>query len=131
MSTRNSSRPLASVLTEVVSEVAYLIQTEIRLARAEVSEKIARAADGGKLIGAGAVLLLASLFLLLTAIVRFLVLAGIPDHWGFLIVGVIVAIAGVVLLMKGSNDLKGSALVPKRTIDQVRADISVVKEQVK
>ena len=58
-------------------------------------------------------------------------LAGIPDHWGFLIVGVIVAIAGVVLLMKGSNDLKGSALVPKRTIDQVRADLSVVKEQVK
>jgi len=77
------------------------------------------------------VLLLVSLFLLLTAVARFLVLAGIPDYWSYLIVGIVVAIAGVVFLMKGANDLKGPALMPKRTIDQVRQDISVVKEQVK
>jgi len=131
MNTRHSNRPLASVLTEIVSEVAYLIQTEIRLARAEISEKLGNAANGGKYIAIGGVLLLVSLFLLLTAVVRFLVLAGIPDHWSYLIVGAVVAIAGVVLVMKGANNLSGSALVPKRTIDQVRADITVVKEQVK
>jgi hypothetical protein len=37
---------------------------------------------------------------------------------------------GVALLMKGINNLKGSALVPQRTIQQVRADVSLAKEQV-
>jgi hypothetical protein len=33
--------------------------------------------------------------------------------------------------MKGINNLKGSALVPRRTIEQVRADLSIAKEQVR
>jgi hypothetical protein len=45
-------------------------------------------------------------------------------------VGVVVAALGTLLLMKGINNLKGSALVPQRTIEQVRADFSVAREQV-
>src|SRR5205085_8820945 len=37
-------RPLASVLTQVVSDLAFLLQTEIRLARAEIGEKLSIAA---------------------------------------------------------------------------------------
>ena len=57
--------------------------------------------------------------------------AGLPDQWGLLIVGVVVAALGTLLLMKGINNLKGSALVPQRTIEQVRADFSVAREQVR
>jgi hypothetical protein len=38
---------------------------------------------------------------------------------------------GGALLMKGINNLKVQALVPQRTIEQVRADLSIAKEHVR
>jgi hypothetical protein len=96
-----------------------------------MNEKVSRVANSGALIGAGAVVMLPAVFILLLAIVRWLEVAGLPDQWGLLIVGVVVAALGTLLLMKGINNLKGSALVPQRTIEQVRADFSVAREQVR
>jgi len=126
-----STRPLASLFTDVVSELSHLFQTEIRLVRAEMNEKVSRVANSGALIAAGAIIMLPAVFILLLAIVRWLAVAGLPEQWGLLLVGAAVAALGVVLLMKGLNNLKGSALVPQRTIEQVRADLSVAKEQVR
>jgi len=126
-----STRPLASLFTDVVSELSHLFQTEIRLVRAEMNEKVSRVANSGALIAAGAIIMLPAVFILLLAIVRWLAVAGLPERWGLLLVGAAVAALGVVLLMKGLNNLKGSALVPQRTIEQVRADLSVAKEQVR
>jgi putative superfamily III holin-X len=129
MTTRE--RPLASVMTQVVSDLAYLLQTEIRLARAEISEKVSQAANGGAFIGVAAILLLTGLFVLLLAAVRWLEIAGLPDQWGLLLVGGAVVALGITLALLGMKNLKGSALVPDRTIEQVRADINVAKEHVR
>ena len=131
MAVRDSARPLASLFTDLISEVTQLFQAEMRLVRAEMNEKVSRVANSGALIGAGAVVMLPAVFILLLAIVRWLEVAGLPDQWGLLIVGVVVAALGTLLLMKGINNLKGSALVPQRTIEQVRADFSVAREQVR
>jgi xanthine/uracil permease len=131
MATHESARPLGSLFTDVVSEITHLFQTEMRLIRAEMNEKVSRAASGGAMIGAGAVILLPAVFLLLLAIVRWLAIAGLPEHWGLVLVGAVVAVIGVALLTKGVNNLKGPALVPQRTIEQVRADFSVAKEHVR
>lgn len=131
MSTREASRPLISVFTQAVSDIAYLLQTEIALARAEISEKLGKVANGGILIGAGALLALAGLIVLLFAIVQWLAIAGLPYQWGLLIVGALVLIIGVVLVKKGTGNMKGSALVPHRTVGQFKADLSVLKEQIK
>jgi hypothetical protein len=131
MASHESARPLGTLFTDVVSEVTHLFQTEIRLVRAEMNEKVSRVANSGALIGAGAVILLPAVFILLLAIVRWLAVAGIPEQWGLLIVGGVIAILGVALLMKGINNLKGPALVPSRTIEQVRADVSLAKEHVR
>jgi hypothetical protein len=131
MATRESSRPLTSVMTQIVSDLAYLLQTEIRLARAEIGEKISRAANGGILIGISAILLLTGLFVLLLAAVRWLEVAGLPNQWGFLLVGGVVVMAGIILALVGSRNLKGSVLMPDRTIEQVRADFTVAKEHVR
>ena len=130
MATKDSSRPLASVMTQVVSDLAFLLQTEIRLARAEIGEKLSSAANGGMLIGIGAVLLLPGIFVLLLAIVRWLEVAGLPDQWGLLLVGAVTVGIGVALALIGANIFKGSALVPDRTIEQLRADYTVAKEHV-
>jgi hypothetical protein len=131
MPTRDASRPLTSVLTAMVSEVAYLLQTEIRLARAELSEKLSNAANGGAMIGAAAILLLAGLFILLLAAVRWLEIAGLPDQWGLLLVGGAVVAIGLGLVLAGARNFKGSALMPHRTIEQVRADFLIAKEKAK
>jgi len=131
MATRASSRPLTSLMTQVVSDLAYLLQTEIRLARAEISEKLSRAANGAIYIGISAILLLTGIFVLLLGAVRWLEVAGLPNQWGFLLVGGVVVAAGIVLALMGSKNLKGSALMPGRTIEQVRADFTVAKEHVR
>jgi uncharacterized membrane protein YqjE len=131
MPIRETTHPLTSAITRAVSDIAYLLQTEIRLARTELSEKLGKVANGGILIGAGAVLALAGLIVLLLAIVQWLAIAGLPLEWSLLLVGAVVLVLGAVLLMKGTNNMKGSALVPHRTIDQLKADLSIVKEQMK
>ena len=131
MAAHDSTRPLASLFTDLISEVTELFQAEIRLVRAEINEKVSRVANSSALIGAGAVVMLPAVFILLLAIVRWLEVAGVPEQWGLLIVGVGVAALGAILLMKGINNLKGSALVPQRTIEQVQADFSVAREHVR
>jgi hypothetical protein len=130
MASHESSRPLGSLFTDVVSEVTHLFQTEMRLVRAEMNEKVSRVANSGALIGAGTVVMVPAVFILLLAIVRWLEVAGLPEEWGLTIVGAVIAIVGAVMLMKGINNLKGPALMPDRTIRQVRADVSLAKEQV-
>ena len=131
MATRESARPLTSLLTQMVSEVAYLLQTEIRLARAEISEKLAAAANGGAMLAAAGILLLAGLFVLLLDIARWIEIAGLPDQWSLLVVGGMAVLIGLGLAFAGARRFKGSALVPQRTIEQVRADFSIAKEPLK
>jgi mannose/fructose/N-acetylgalactosamine-specific phosphotransferase system component IIC len=130
MASHDSSRPLGSLFTDVVSEVTHLFQTEMRLVRAEMNEKVSRVANSGALIGAGAIVMIPAVFILLLAIVRWLAVAGVPEQWGLTIVGAVIAIVGAALLMKGINNLKSPALMPDRTIRQVRADVSLAKEHV-
>jgi uncharacterized membrane protein YqjE len=124
------SRPLAALLTQIVSDLSFLLQTEIRLAKAELSDKASQVANGGIFIGIGAVSLLAGLFILLMAAVRWLEVAGLADRWGYLLVGVVAVGIGVALALKGVNSFKPSALVPDRTVEQLKADYTVAKEHV-
>jgi len=121
--------PVTSVLTAVVSEVAYLLQTELRLARAEISEKLSQYINGAVLLGSAVALVLPGLVVLLLAIARWLAIAGMPEEWGLLLIGVVVIAIGAGLAFAGINALKVSP-VPERTLEQVRADFSVAKEQV-
>jgi hypothetical protein len=68
--------------------------------------------------------------MLLHAIVRWLAVAGLPDQWGYLLVGLIAGGAGIAVLMSGINRIKETNLVPDRTIRQARDDFATVKEHV-
>ena len=48
---------------------------------------------------------------------------------GLTLVGFIAVLAGAALAIKGGRALTGPALKPQRTLDQLRADISIAKEQ--
>jgi uncharacterized membrane protein YqjE len=131
MATRDQDHPVTSLITSVINEITHLMQTEFRLARAEVSEKVAQLSNGGILLGVGAVILLPGLTLLGFAIVHWLIVAGLAQEWAFTAVAVVVLLIGGGLVMAGINALRASSLMPERTIDQVRADFSIAKESTK
>jgi Putative Actinobacterial Holin-X, holin superfamily III len=127
---QETNRSLVQLITDAMNEFANLFQTEIRLVRVELSEKLNRFAGSGAMIGAGAVAAIVALILLLQAAVKWLAIAGLPEEWGLLLLGFLVGVIGIVLLVKGINDAKATSLLPERTISQVRADIATVKEHV-
>jgi Putative Actinobacterial Holin-X, holin superfamily III len=125
-----NGRSLVQLVTDAMNEFATLFHTEIHLLRVELSDKISRIASSGTMIGAGAIAAIIGLVLLLQAAVKWLAIAGLPEEWGLLLVGIVVAILGVVLLMSGINTVKSTTLLPERAMNQVRADIATVKEHV-
>jgi len=130
MANKDTDHPVTALFTSVINEITHLLQTEFRLARAEVNEKVGQLSNGAVMIGAGAVLILPGLVVLFFAIARWLAIAGMPEEWGLLLVAAVVLVVGAALAFAGINALKASSLVPERTIDQVRADFSIAKEQV-
>jgi hypothetical protein len=130
MGPRDDKRTIVNLITDVIGDAAHLFQTEIRLIRTEINEKINRLANGGTLVAAGAVAAMAAVFLLLQAIVRWLAVAGLPDQWGYLLIGLVIAGVATALLMKGINKVKSTNLMPDRTLDQLKADFATVKEHV-
>lgn len=122
-------RSLKDLFADLTDSITTLFRKEIQLARAETSEKITQVGMAIGAIAGGGILALAALIILLQALVIGITEAGVPAGWSALIVGVVVAIIAYVLIHKGTNDLKGANLAPNRTVDSLRRDAQVVKEQ--
>lgn len=125
------SRTVPDILADLAKEFTSLFRTEIRLARAEVSEKISLAGMALALIVAGAVLLMAALVLLLQAAVVGLIEQGFTPALATLIVAGSTLIVGIVLLWYGLSRLKPRHLAPMRTVDQLQRDAAVARAQVR
>jgi hypothetical protein len=131
MATRESARPIVSLMTNVASDLGYLVQTEFRMARAEVSEKVSAASNAGAYLAIGGVIALGGFIALLFDIASWINVAGLSYPLSLLIVAVIALVIGAALAMVGVNRLKRSSLVPGRTLEQMREDYTVAKEHVR
>ena len=123
-------RSLKELLSDLTNSVTTLVRKEIQLARAETSEKITQSMIAVGSIAAGGILALSALIVLLQALVIAIAELGVPPALAALIVGLVVAVIAYVLIHKGTNDLKATNLAPARTMDSLRRDAQVVKEQV-
>jgi hypothetical protein len=123
-------RSLKDLLVDLSNSMTTLFRKEIQLARAETSEKVTQVGVALGSIAGGAILALAALIVLLQALVIGIAEAGVPAGWASLIVGIIVAVIAYILIHKGTSDLKASNLAPSRTVDSLKRDAQVAKEQV-
>ena len=130
MAVAEDTRPLMRIVADVLNDFASLFQAEIRLMRTEMNEKVSRLVNSGTLIAIGAIGLIAALLLLLQALVKWLAIAGLPEEWGLLLVGVAIAVIAAALLMKGVDTLRKTALMPERSLRQMQADLTTIKEHV-
>jgi hypothetical protein len=119
---------LPNAVSDVVSDLADLFQKELRLARAEISDKIAIKLQAGVWMSAAGMLALIAVLFGLQAAVFGIASYGIAMHWSCLIVAGTIAVIAAIAFLKGRSDAK-EELAPSRTIKQVKRDISTVKEQ--
>ncbi|HVT55321.1 MAG TPA: phage holin family protein [Xanthobacteraceae bacterium] len=124
-----NGRSIPELLADVFSQTGTLVRKEVQLARAEISNKVARAATGLGLVVGGSVLLTPALVILLQAGA-----SALSEQYGFtpaisaLIVGGITLVVGLILFIAGFNCLKFQNLMPNKTIHQLQEDASLAKE---
>lgn len=129
MSHNPNDRSLAGLVTDALSQISTLFQTEVRLARTELAEKAERVVAGLGAIVGGAIFTLAALIIGLQGIVAWMVAYGFSPQLAALIVTVATGAVGAVMLTGGIAALKGDSLTPNRTIRQLQRDAAVAKEQ--
>jgi uncharacterized membrane protein YqjE len=125
---RLKNTTLPRVLSEVVADVADLFQNELRLAKAEISEKITTKLNAGIWMSAAGVLALMAMLIVLQALIYAIASTGVATHWSCLIVAAGLAVIAAAAFFKGRADAQED-LTPGRTIHQIKRDISTAKEQ--
>jgi hypothetical protein len=126
-----NSRSIPDLVSDAFGQLAKLVGNEFDLARAELADKAAQVGRAAGLIGAGAVIAMPALVLVLFAIAAALIRAGLSDPVAYLITGVAAAVVSAALIATGLNRLSGDALKPSVTLDQVQRDKVAVKEMVR
>jgi hypothetical protein len=122
------SRSIPELFSDAVGQLAKLIGNEFELARAELSEKASLLGRAVALIGAGAVILMPALVLLLFAVSAALIRGGLSDPVAYLVTGAGAGLVSAALIGVGLSRLSGDALKPSVTLDQVQRDKVAARE---
>lgn len=127
---------LGNLFTDLTRELSTLVRQEAQLIKAEVSEKATDAKAGAVEMAVGGALLLVAFFILMLAAVaglnQLLGVTAIDYPWlSPLIIGLLVAIAGIVMMLWGRQSLGTGTLAPRRSTESIRRDTEVLKEQFK
>lgn len=123
-------RSMAEVLKDIAGNLQQIIRAEIRLAKVEVREEMAKAKRAAIMIVLGAMFGALALALLLLAAVY--LLAGWVQPWlAAAIVAVGAGAVGGALAAVGAKQLKLVALPPPRTVTSVQENIQWAKAQTK
>jgi Putative Actinobacterial Holin-X, holin superfamily III len=121
---------VVTLFTAAIAQSADLVQTEFRLARAEISEKLAALRIGLAMMAVGAIFLIVALGMLLQALVSVLIASGMSPPVAILLVAGGAAAIGLVLFLMGQKRLNPEELVPDRTLTSLSRDGRMMKETV-
>jgi hypothetical protein len=130
MAEERNGQSLPDLFSDVLNQVTNLFRTELRLAKAELGEKVGDMASSAGMIIAGAVLLVGAKLLLLQGFVLALVALGIPPLWSTFAVAILIGLIGYLVVRKGLSNLSVQHLTPERTLHSLNRDAAVAKEQV-
>jgi putative superfamily III holin-X len=128
MADRLANSGLLQAFGDLIGDLSDLLQKEIRLAKAEVADKItAKLQAGGWMLAAGILGLLAAA-LIVQAAVFAVASFGFALHWACLIVAAALVIVAAAAFYHGRS-LAEEDLTPHRALGQVAQDIKTAKEQ--
>jgi VIT1/CCC1 family predicted Fe2+/Mn2+ transporter len=121
-----STRSIGDVVSDIVADLQQIMRAEVRLARTEIREELAKMRSGATLLMTAGVVGVLGLALLLMAAV--FALATIWPLWASaLAVGVAVAIIGALLGSAGLHRFRAVQLPPQKTVETVKENIQWAK----
>jgi hypothetical protein len=112
-------RSTVELLLDLVRQGRELLLVEMSLARTELAEQGRSISSGLSAVAVGLALLPIGLSLIFVAISLFIARFGVPLDLAFLIVALVVIVAGLLALRYGVRSLKPSRLVPAKSISQI------------
>ena len=125
---RLQSSGLTHAFTDLLADLGDLLQKEIQLAKAEVTEKISSRLQASVwMVAAGLLALIAVLFIVEAAVFA-IASFGLALHWACLVVAAVLAGAAVAIFFYGRSLAEGD-LMPTRSARQISQDIRTAKEQ--
>ena len=120
---------LGEVIGHLFTDLQDLFQGEIRLARAELDQKLDRVVMAAIWLVGGALVAFAGLVVILQGIAAILALF-LPAWAAMLLVGVLIVVVGGLFAKSGLAMLSLKALTPGRVTASLQKDARVVKEHI-
>lgn len=117
-----------TLIVTAFRQFSQLMQDEVALAKAEVSQNLSRAGTGLALMGVAALLALTALNVLATAMVGYLAATEMSVGTAAIVVGAGLLIAALVLALMGKGRLSADAMTPDRTVQNLKDDVDTMKE---
>lgn len=125
------SRPsMTSLIEGLFADLRALVVQELRLASHEVREELGKARSAGISLALGAGLSVLGGLLLILMIVHMLNAAGLPLWASYGLVGLVLGGSGVALIMKAKTKAGDIHVVPIRTVQTMKENVSWIKEEV-
>jgi hypothetical protein len=121
---------IGSLVRGVLMDIRDLLREEVALARVEISEQAGRAKLAAASLGAAAVALaFGGTFLLIAIAVGIADLLDWPVWTGFLIVALLLSVAGFVMLSSGRKKLRDVQPVPEETVRTLKENSEWLKRR--
>jgi uncharacterized membrane protein YqjE len=125
----SGERTISTVLQDTLANVQDIVGAEVRLAKTELREELAKAQSAGLLLGIGAVAAIFSiLFLLLASL--YAMSRVLPQWAAALIVAIVVAVVAGVTLAAGIRRFKTVEAAPK-TAASLKENVTWAKQATK
>lgn len=119
--------PAGELVGRLTTQLSTLVRSEIKLAQAEVKEKVKPLGIGIGLFAGAAFVGIAALQVLIVTVILVLDLA-LPAWLAALIVAVaLLVLAGILALVGKKLLARGTPPVPTQTIESVKRDIATIK----
>ena len=119
---------LTGAVTDLLADLAELVQKELQLAKTEITEKITSRLRASVWMVVAGILGVVATLLVVEAAVFALSSFGLPLHWSCLLVAAVLIAVAAAAYFHGRS-LTDDDLLPSRTARQVAQDIKTTKEQ--
>ena len=123
----NDNKSISALFGDVVEQLGHLLSTEVRLAQAELSEKIDDAGTGMAYVAVAGVLMIPGVVMALLALAVWLTQIGVAPALSYLISAAFGGALSILLLVTGLNRLKLKRLKLKKTVRQINQDVAAAR----
>ncbi|MFN2319816.1 MAG: phage holin family protein [Dermatophilaceae bacterium] len=124
---RENERTIGQLVADATHDISGIVQSEIALAKAEVSKGAKVMGKGaGLLVGAGILGFFGLIFLLHT--LAQVIAVWLPVWAGYLIVTLVLFTVAAVLGLMGKKSLSAAKPKPERAIEQAQLTVAAIKD---